>query len=260
MSEHDSQDSEHTHRPLSDAKRELLGCYIGVNFHPAIRLDRKKGFDFASTISDYVQTEKVESTEENWLISNPSQKLTISITPQSFQFSQLEVRLAQELVDERYKVVLDRFADQFKPEIMLSSAAMIRALLPIDGDARAFIGGHLMNMLPSTIRFMERPLHILGLRLFFPPYTSANSEHAEVGVEEKKKIHEDWSADVKIESWLDDPSKLFLEVDGRWDDPKQWDKNSVDEAWSRLSTVSNFVDNELRSYLNNAPDITGDEE
>ena len=54
---------------------------------------------------------------------------------------------------------------------------------------------------------------------------------------------EDWSLQVKAESLVEDPSKLYLEADGRWQarDGMKWDKEAATVVTERLVTVSDYV-------------------
>ncbi|MGD0382134.1 MAG: hypothetical protein ABSA77_01345 [Thermoguttaceae bacterium] len=255
MSENGSSELEHTDRPKPGAKKESLAVFLGVDFYRGIRLDRKIGLEFASIITDFMPTENVSISDNRLVIKTPANDFEVHISQTSIQLVQKDLSKGQEFFEKRFQVILNRFSERFSPEMILSSKAMIRALIEIDGDARSFIGFHLMRLNPETLTLMKRPLHLFGLRLFFPPFEVEQSESEKQPGHESAIKPEDWSADVKIESWIENPSKLFLEVDGRWDEPKVWNNESVEEVWSRVATVDQFIDKNLAPYLNEAPDM-----
>ena len=48
---------------------------------------------------------------------------------------------------------------------------------------------------------------------------------------------------------LDDPTKLFLEADAQWPEPKTWDKQATIEAVERLELVSKYLETDVMSFL-----------
>ena len=233
-----------TNRPDRNSKIQWLGFVVGVDFVPPLALDRKDGHKFAITIADYIAIDHTDFTEGKWVLKSrmSAGNIVITITATALQFQLTEPSVRQEWLDEKYQLVLSRFIETFSPQVILGSKALARGLLDIDGDARTFIGGHLMNMNPKSLAPLARPLHGLGLRLFLPPY-NVETESGD------SKQHEDWSLNVKIESWLADPSKLFLEAEGNWQEPKDMTEDTASDAVSRLASVSTFMQDNLLRYL-----------
>ena len=100
---------------------------------------------------------------------------------------------------------------------------------------------------------MKRPHHGIGLRLFFPPYEEKDESNNTVS-------ETDWGVDIKVESWVADPAKLYLEADARWPSPEPWGSESVAASIDRLRTVLAFVKGQLLEFLaDRPPDIDHDE-
>ena len=232
---------EPTNLPAGEGDLELRGCHLGVNFHPAIALAPKRGLEFSTLLSERVDVTKVDLGSGTWVFSlplpeTPKGQFQIAVTAQQIQISATfpATTTPPEWIETRQMEVLRRFESFFRPTLILGSAAMIRATLKIDGDARVFLANHVMHLDQSRLRLFKRPAHLVGLRLSFPPYKLKTD-----GAEKS----EDWSLQVKAESLVEDPSKLYLEADGRWQarDGMKWDKEAATVVTERLVTVSDYV-------------------
>jgi len=100
-----------------------------------------------------------------------------------------------------------------------------------------------MNMDPRRLDPMGRPLHVLGMRLFFPPYIEKDK------TDQSKNRVTDWGVDVKLESWIEDPGKLFVEVNGHWHRPEKWDDKSVESVVGRLQVLADYLRNRVIPFL-----------
>jgi hypothetical protein len=232
---------EPTNLPAREADLELRGSYLGVKFHPAIALAPKRGLEFSTLLSERVDVTKVDVGSGTWVFSHPlpetpKGQFQIAVTAQRIQISATfpATTTPPEWIETRQMEVLRRFESFFRPTLILSSAAMIRATLKIDGDARVFLANHVMHLDQSRLRLFNRPAHLVGMRLSFPPY-KLKTDDAEKS--------EDWLLDVKAESLVEDPTKLYLEADGRWQarDGMKWDEQAATKVTERLVTVSDYV-------------------
>jgi len=79
------------------------------------------------------------------------------------------------------------------------------------------------------------------MRLFFPSYKIEDEGGDEEG--------SDWDVDVRLESWVGDPGKLFVEADATWDQPQPWNEESLDAVCGRLGAVSRYVTTAIRGFL-----------
>jgi hypothetical protein len=254
----DESDYKPTHRPRAGAKLETLGYHLRVVFHPEIRLEQKRGWDFGRTLTEFIQPNKSELQAEAWTFSQPQGGspncfLSVNVRPSDIQLNVSQPVNNKEWYETRYGLLLRRFAEFFTPELILESSAMIHGLLPIDGDARTFLAQHVMNMNPSRTDQFGRPIHLVGLRFFFPPFRKKGKKG--------KEAVTDWQVNVKAESWLEDPGKLYLEADADWPSPEKWTETAVNRALERLNTVGEYLEKNVVAFLQHRPDEqTGDEE
>src|SRR5260370_1119122 len=110
-----------THLPEPGARIDARGYAISLRFHPEIKLDRKRGFQFAVALSDYLNLEKNEFESHKWsffepLAGEPTSRFVITVSPNSIK---LDIRFptqGQEWVETRFGHVLARFREIFKPE------------------------------------------------------------------------------------------------------------------------------------------------
>lgn len=239
---------ERTNLPAEGAKIEPRGYHLGLAFHPPIKLDRKKGIEYAATLSDYIDPSSISLENHGWTITQPvggtpRSQLRVAITSSQVQVEAVFPTYAKEWFEQRQLAVLENFGVHFEPDLILHSAAMIRGVLPIDGDARSFLAHHVMNIGPERIRPLARPIHVIGLRFVFPPFQKKGEKGPEVT---------DWLVDVKAESLGEDPSKLFLEADARWPRSMKWNKENLLATVARLGTVSEYLEKNVADFLRRA--------
>jgi hypothetical protein len=251
------EEDQSTHRPQPEAKFNARGYALSVRFHPEIKLDRKRGHHFAAALTDYLNLEKNEFESHKWtflepLPGEPACRFVITVSP---GFIKLDVRssnLGQEWVETRFGMVLGKFGELFKLQFLLQSEAIVHGTLPIDGDARTFLAVHVMGMKPNRVDSFGRPLHLLGLKFFFPPF-------AKKGEGDKPQIT-DWHLNVRAESLMEDPSKLFLEAEATWIEARPWDKEVVTQLTDHLGTVKDYLENNVMEFLQSAPVDDTDED
>src|SRR5262245_267429 len=144
-------EAEKTNRPKAGEKLSPLGYHMRVAFHPEVRLEPNKGWDFGKALSEFIQPNKSDLKEEAWTFSQPhgdSPHSSVSVTVQtsSIEFDVLLPNQKKEWYETRYGVLLNKFAAFFEPRIILASSAMIHGTMQVDGDARTFLARHVMNI------------------------------------------------------------------------------------------------------------------
>jgi hypothetical protein len=235
----DSEQQSHTPDPESEGDR--LVYEAGVSFLPPLRLDSTEALSFASKLSEHIPPSSVQIESNQWVYSAAS-GVELKVTPTRLLLTAHSPSVPrQEPFEQRFQVILTRFKEVFNPKFIASSRALMCAIVPIDGDARVFLGGHLLRFHPRRLLLFGRPAHGLGIRFFFPQYEQESNGTVVDSV--------NWHANVKIESWLEDPSKLFVEVEGVWPNPEEWEETSENNAVSRLGSVSDFYQTKLLPFL-----------
>jgi hypothetical protein len=245
------EEPEKTNRPAKGAKFDARGYALSVRFHPEIKLDRKRGHQFAAALADYLNLEKNEFESHKWFFFEPlpgeeSSRFIITVRP---NFIELDIQLPKtikELAETRFGTVLSKFQEIFKPQFLLQSEATVRGTLPIDGDARTFLAVHVMGMNPNRVDSFGRPLHLLGLRFFFPPYIKKKPEG------DKPQVT-NGHVGVRAESLMEDPSKLFLEAEATWIEAHPWEEEDVTALSDHLETVKNYLEKNVMQFLQASP-------
>lgn len=244
-------EAEHTHRLKDDAKLQPRGYYMRVDFAPSISMRRKVGIQFAEKISEYLNLDETTTRDTEWRYlhrrEGTDSKVQFSVEQNNVQAQAHFPTDAKEWFEERFRFFFREFRNQFTPQFILSSSVMIRGELDVDGDARTFLANHAINVKPGQF---GRPIHGMGLRLFFPPYQLKPKS------KRGKATTVEWQINVKIESLLEDPGKLFLEADADWNFPKEWNDKQIDLVILHLEDVSSFLDKTIIPYLCNSK--TGD--
>ncbi len=245
---------EPTNLPQTDARINLRGYHLMLRFHPEIKLGVKRGHKFANSLADYVPFEKNEYESHKWvfteaLAGEPSSKFVVTITPDSITLDVRSPSQKQEWVEGRIEVALKKFVEEFKPSLVLFSRVIIRALYPVDGDARTCLATHVMRMHPQKTNPFGRPIHVVGVRFFFPPFRHRGPDGQE--------MTEEWTVDVKAESYMEDPSQLFLEARAEWFEAGAWNDEFTVKVLGHLSTAKEYLENNVVGFLKATPE--GDE-
>ena len=249
-------DAEHepTHRPLANPEIQPLGYLIGLQFHPPIKLIHAKGLEFAAKLSAHVDAPRGLDLQENqWTFSqplgaNPAGALRVVVRESQFMLEAAFPSHALDWFETRYDFILSEFHKMFRPGLLLESSASVRGTLQIDGDARRFLTTYVTKMEERQLSPLGRPLHLFGIRLLLPPF---QEQAPPTGKRKKAKIVRtvDWVADVKAESLVEDTGKLFLEATGQWPTPKPWDEKATKNVVGQLTTVFDFLRNNLVPFL-----------
>ncbi len=232
---------------MKGAMIQQIGYHFMVAFAPKIRLDRKAGFSFATDLAQYVDLQDVVLNADRWTFSTPAgatpnSSLTVTVGDVQVQVDAIFPTDSAEWFETRVDYVLKTFGKAFAPKTILQTAAMVRGLLDIDGDARLYLSTRVMHIDPKSVDPLGRPLHLIGLRLFFPPYSTQVDD---------QKVTVDWHVNVKAESSIDDPGKLFLEAEAQWPFPLEWTEKNFEKVLERLKIVKDYLDGKVMAFLHN---------
>lgn len=226
--------------PDANAPIEWLGFSLMIDFYPSIKLSRKTGLEFTADLSEILEPENVHLEANEWRIHGAGvcEGITLVVKKRQVQLYVSPDSLRLERYEQRIKTLLEVFEEKFEPRVALRSNVDVTGLvaLPGDGDARVFLGGYVMLMRPARLNTIDRPLDILGVRLNFPPYEDVN-----------------WGVNVRIESWAEDPKKVFLNADADWESQSKWDSEFVGKLCEQITTVTTFMSTKLMQFLREPP-------
>lgn len=231
--------------PAVGTKISWLGYFLSLDFYPAIKMPRSSGTHFSSKLADVIEIERLEVESNEWRFGGGGtcDGMQVVVERQRISLAAHSPRNAEQFYEDRNALILGAFASMFSPGLILRSSAKAAGLLDANGDARTFLGGGLMLFHPKKLEAINRPLHILGVRMYFP-----SSDNVE------------WGVDVRTESWIDDPTKLFLEADADWSESRDWDQEKVRKTVESISVVTDFMKTRLMDFLHQTPMLGFDEE
>ena len=226
--------------PDENAHPSLLGFGVSVDFHPAIKIARKPGLEFTAELSEIFEPEDVHLEGTQWEIQGGGvcEGIRMEVQKRTLLVEVWRPANRLEWYEQKINALLRTFEQKFEPRSALRFNVMMSGLvgLPEGADARAFLGGHVMLMDPHQLALIDRPLDILGIRLRFP----ANDSY-------------DWDVNVRVESWGEDPQKIFINADADWDSGELWDGEFVDKSVGRITLISNFISEQVVRFLRKPP-------
>ncbi|HEV2968670.1 MAG TPA: hypothetical protein VGY55_01700 [Pirellulales bacterium] len=256
---------EPTNRPAKDAKFDALEYHIAVNFHPELKLIKAKGFEFAGSLSSIIDPSGVQLEEKQWAFSQPhgsrvGGQFQVVVGVSTLAIGVVYPEHNEEWFEYRYHLILKEFYKSYKPQLVMNSTAIIRGTLQVDGDAREFLMTHVTRLDQERLKKLGRPVHLFGIRLFMPPYQrlSDSPKKKKKGVAEAQPEVVGWMVDVKAESLIEDPKKLFLEAKCDWVVPQPWSDRAIKDIESHLAEAANYLKYRLVPFLESEASDTGE--
>lgn len=246
MNNYDASVPTPTPSPKAGHEIHWRGYFLRCEFYPHLKMSRKGSLEFATEVASAIETGGTSSESNEWVIrgAGAHDGMRVVIRSDSIELDAIAPTNALEWYEERFQSILNAFGKRFDLKMSLGSGAMATAQLEVLGDARVFVGQSLMSMNPHSIRPIKRPLHILGLRLYFPPFNLDDAQS-----------QTDWGVDVKIESCIHDAKRLHLEADAHWTEPMQWENDATPRVLvQNLTTVTDFMKGRLLDYLHQSFD------
>ena len=156
-----SADHEPTNRPPPEANLEFIAYFLGVQFHPPVKLGRQAGWDLVSRLSEFIDPRGAKIEDNIWQIVQPigdGGEFRIVVQEQTIQFDAKTPRSNPlEWFEIRCPSILEEFRDRFSPKLLLSTAAKAAATLDIDGDSRDFLTAHVMKMDKRRLGPLKHP-------------------------------------------------------------------------------------------------------
>lgn len=252
---------------------------VGFDVYPLIAMIRENALRLAQNLSAHHELTDIHMSDESWQFTRPQPRQGRAGGAIQVVVEDQEVKIAHRYPNgglERFEILVEQVIEAVEkvaePQILLGTTTSLEYLVDIDGDAREAIVGALR--LPSDddesdkLGVFNRPCQFVGLRLGFPPYRLAEGtdeaegeRHEElmerlVSAEEGSAKQEpetnpegaDWQATLTLQSLPEEPSKLSVEVEGRWMAPNQW-KDVPKVIGNRLKTVDDFLRTTISEFL-----------
>ena len=223
-----------------------ITIHMGVNFNvaPIQTLDHQRFFQLQQRLSE----EKIEISQANRAgnqfvlgrIGPTSLHLQVGMpNPPAGQFliiaavnpaTGLSAGISPTVFGEEASIITDVLREVWpETQQIINRDAALRMLFDCGGKhAFQYLWESKLHQTGDSLKMFGRPMAGGGLRLVFPP------------TEEKSNL-----ADVKIESFLADASKLVLEVNTQWGQPESMDalspREMMDEAERTAAQLIEFM-------------------
>jgi hypothetical protein len=242
--------------PKPGAAVELQHCQIQLGFYPPIQLIKKQaGQKFGLALCDHLAIEKQEFESHKWeftasFYGSPECQLQIAVAQNNLAISlKIPANHPQEWVEQRFLYVLDKFTQEFTPQVLLGLIVTTAGISEIAGDARAFLAEKLMRLEGDRVGLFGRPLHLVGLHLFFPPCSVPGPDGTTTDWP--------WAEDVKVESLMTDPSKVWVTASATWNDGVPWSEAVPQEVIKRLATATSHFKGCIAQFITKETDSSG---
>ena len=165
--------------------------------------------------------------------------------------------------------VVSSFEGALAPEVVLAIIVELEYVVDLRADSRKALleGLHLVDEDADhgKIGCFGRPCHLIGLRLAFPPFRVRTEQEPSTGSSDEVSDEAardlaaydsaetsgnsaDWLATVTVVSLDEDPTKISVEIDGRWMGPQPWD-NVYDVLVDRLKIAEGFLREQVGRFL-----------
>lgn len=131
--------------------------------------------------------------------------------------------------------VCDAFLESWPAEkTLIHRDGALRRLYPMGADTHAFqyLWEKRLHQADNAIQIFQRAILGGGIRLVFPPLP---------------EIDDDAMFEVKIESFLQDPSKLFVETTAAWNKPMP--PGSMPEPKAVMDAIAEFADGPVEQFI-----------
>jgi len=174
------------------------------------------------------------------LVSPPrdgGDQIKIALTKDTIQVSFDPTSKSAEFAAEELTELVKEIAGVLPIPIFIHQVHVLRKTMPMAGhlDARAFLMNDIVRVPPERMAAWKRPFAAAGVRFIFPP----------------QQMNDLSAYDLKIESFLQDATKLFVENTASYLMPMpvgQWDVLKAN-----LADANRFLDESAQALLKGHP-------
>ena len=189
----------------------LRGIAVELLLAPPVIVDARSKLAFQSKLEQEALIELTSvKKDENNVVLTAGPKSTKSSFVVRMQPNQLSVAenfplTGTEQCVERINAVIRAAIAVFSPSLFVRTSVYVRKQALAPGlDARVFLGESVLQLSESRKRAFGRPIHMVGMTFFLPPYQVQNADKAVVqqatdGIE------------VKVESLVEDTKDVYFQ-------------------------------------------------
>jgi len=188
-----------------------------------------------------METFNYQTTGEGVEMATPlkegGEMIKIGLGKEAVQVSFDPTSTSAEFAAEQLVAIVKEVAAVLPVPVFVHSTHVIRKILPLKGatDARQFMLSEVVQIPAGRIEGWKRPFASVGMRFIFPPL----------------QMNELSAHDLKVESFMQDPSKLFIENTANYLTPLpagQWDTLKAN-----LADANRFLDEYSIALVRGAP-------
>jgi hypothetical protein len=226
--------------------------HVGINLLtvPGLDLSRSKSLEFQrAVLENGLEYSKVDNQENGiTLIREAPSLLQIVVANQQALVNQL---LISQLLIVAPKPVMDITAFVKEAEAATKAfetvwPAQQRQIVGGDANIRRLYestSAHAFQELwetrlrqpPGDLRILDKPIRGGGIRIVLDP---------------RAEDIDPVSIEVKIESFLEDPSKLFVETQCTWLKPAAWKSSAI--VTERIMSLNDYFENQVHGFMTGA--------
>ncbi len=189
----------------------IVDLYFGLP-EGTVRYDKKKIPILMAKLqstSDFVNMQMLN--DNSWEISrklSSPEIFRVRLLPDRISVVNEYTSLSKGLFMQTFVDIIKCCAEVLKLPIIIVRSYTLRVTAEAQGsiDSREFIGDRVCGLSPEKRDPFKRPIHLVGLRFLLPPYKAADG----------KEMPNEFN--VKVESRVNDPKKMFIENAARFMD------------------------------------------
>ena len=226
----------------------LRGIEVELSLAPSVTVDGAAKLAFQNKLEQEAMIEltSVEKGESNIALTAGSRSTksscVVHMRPNRLSVAENFPPMVTEQCVERMDAVIRAGIEVFSPTLFVQRSVYVRkqASAP-DGDARVFLGERVLQLSDARKRSFGRPIHMVGMTFFLPPYQVQNGD---VGVVVQQAPD---GIEVKIESLIEDMKDIYFQCRRYFYEPLRASEFTTIEEW--VMSTEGFVNEELVNFL-----------
>ncbi len=226
----------------------LRGIEVELSLAPSVTVDGPAKLAFQNKLEQEAMIELTSvEKDENSVVLTAGSKSTksscgVRMEPNRLSIAENFPPVVTEQCVERMDAVVRAAIEVFSPNLFVQRSVYVRkqASAP-NGDARVFLGERVLQLSEARKRSFGRPIHMVGMTFFLPPYQVQNS-HKGVVVQQAPD-----GIEVKIESLIEDTKDIYFQCRRYFYEPVPASKFTTVKEW--VVSTEGFVNEQLVNFL-----------
>ncbi len=233
----------------------LRGVRVALTLAPPVTVDNRLKLEFQTAVEgeaglDVTSVDRTEKSVE--LASRAASARTAfyaRLSPDELAVSEDFPALALDECVGRIDAVVKAGIKVFAPQVIAQTCVYVLKQVTTEiGDARVFLADRVLRLSEERKRAFQRPIHMVGLTFFLPPYQLADTDGCEV--------RQDPNAfEIKVESLNEDTRDIYLQCRAYFHEPFAAAEFST--LRERVNATESFIDQYVVRFLEPPPGSAG---